>query len=84
MPLNDPRLICPACGKLVEVEVERFEDMFEEPPGPDDEIAPAFHATCIPRSREEAREFRERHLPHSTSRVYSYRPPDLGPLADDE
>ncbi len=55
VPLNDPRLICPRCGKLVEVEVDRFEDMFEEselPLDPDD-VAPTYHAACAPKTREE-------------------------------
>jgi hypothetical protein len=53
MPLDDPRLICPACGKLVEIEVERFEDMFEEPLAPGEQVAPVYHSECGPKTRED-------------------------------
>lgn len=53
MPLNDPRLICPACGKLVEIEAGRFDDLFEEPLNPDDEVAAAYHGSCGPQTKEE-------------------------------
>lgn len=51
MPLDDPRLICPRCGKLVEIEVERFEDLFEEPLEPGDEVLPTYHPACAPPPR---------------------------------
>ncbi len=56
MPLDDPRLICPRCGKLVEIEVDRFEDMFDESELPldPDEVLPTYHAACAPRTREES------------------------------
>ncbi len=68
-------MICPYCRELVAVEVERFEDMFEDPADAEN-ASPIFHERCL--HLELAR---LKTLPDRTRRIYEYEVGTEGPLA---